>query len=124
MKAQFDHIQVSNNVRVCNYGKQMVYAAACHPDNPEVAALGCKLGLVLIVSLQGGGRVLQRMRGHDEDVYGLSWSPSQGVSLGERRHEEWLLASSSRDKTVRVWSEREGRCVHTLKVGDASFFYS
>ena len=48
---------MSNNVRSCNYGKQMVYTASCHPDNPEVAALGCKLGLVLIVSLQGSGRV-------------------------------------------------------------------
>ena len=50
-------VQVSNNVRTCNFGKQMVYTASCHPDNPEVAALGCKLGLVLIVSLQASGRV-------------------------------------------------------------------
>ena len=44
-------------MRSCNLGKQMIYTVSCHPDNPEVAALGCKLGLVLIVSLQGSGRV-------------------------------------------------------------------
>ena len=38
------------------------------------------------------------------------------VRIGDKSYEEWLLASSSRDKTLRVWSEREGRCVHVIKV--------
>ena len=35
------------------------------------------------------------------------------VKIGDKSYEEWLVASSSRDKTV---SEREGRCVHVIKV--------
>ena len=38
------------------------------------------------------------------------------VRIGDKSYEEWLVASSSRDKTLRVWSEREGRCVHVIKV--------
>ena len=76
---------VTNTTKKLNYGKHVIYCLAVHPYDPEVAAFGCKLGLVLIVNLSGSGRVLQRMRGHDEDVYALAWSPSDQtqVSPGE-----------------------------------------
>jgi WD40 repeat protein len=67
---------VTNTTRKLFLGKYTIFCLALHPDEPEVAAFGCKLGLVLIVSLAGGGRILQKMRGHDEDVYALAWSPS------------------------------------------------
>ena len=107
---------VTSSVRSCNYGKQMVFTVQCHPTKSDILALGCKLGLVLIVNTQGTGRILQRMRGHDEDVYGLAWSPGSGVSIGETSYDEMLLASSSRDRTIRVWSEREGRSVHVMRL--------
>ena len=46
------------------------------------------------------------------------------VRIGDKSYEEWLLASSSRDKTLRVWSEREGRCVHVIKVRISKEFIS
>ena len=69
-----------------------------------------------MVNVQGSGKIVQKMRGHDEDVYGVSWSPCTGVMIGDTSYDEWLVASSSRDKTVRVWSEREGRSVHTIRL--------
>ena len=93
-----------------------MFSVSCHPQKPEIVAIGCKLGLVLIVNIDGTGRIHQRMRGHDEDVYGVSWSPCQGISIGDQSFEEWLLVSSSRDKTLRVWSEKEGRSVHMIRI--------
>ena len=108
---------VTGTASQASYGKQMVFSVACHPGRADTAALGCKLGLVLIVNIEGSGRVLQKMRGHDEDVYGVAWSPaSTGLVLGGQEHEGWLVASSSRDRTVRVWSAAEGRTLHTIKL--------
>jgi WD40 repeat protein len=72
-------------------------------------------GSGLVGKCQGTGSVIHRMRGHDEDVYSLAWSPSMEVMIGEEKYMEWLVASisKSRDRTVRVWFSREGRAVHT-----------
>ena len=32
------------------------------------------------------------------------------------RHSEYLLASSSRDKTARIWSSGQGRVIHSVRV--------
>ena len=82
----------------------------------DVAAFGCKLGLVFIVNLRGTGKILHKMRGHDEDVYSVAWSPSSEIRIGDELHSEWLLASSSRDRSIRLWSSQGGRTVHSLRL--------
>ena len=86
------------------------------------------MGLVFVVSLAGTGRVLQRMRGHDEDVYDLSWSPLPGVAVavsgragdpagGDRLgQQEWILASASRDKTVKLWGTMAGKSIGSVRL--------
>ena len=107
---------MTNTARTLTLGKQAVFSVACHPTQADVVAVGCKLGHLLLLNTQGTGRILSRLRGHEEDVYSLAWSPSSSTKLGETQHEEWLLASSSRDRTVRLWGEREGRPVMTLRL--------
>ena len=109
---------MTNNTRLVTVGKQPVFSVACHPTQVDLVAVGCKMGQLLLVNIQGNGRVLSRLRGHEEDVYGLSWSPGSMTKLGETEYNDWLLASSSRDKTVRVWEEKEGRSVLTLRHQD------
>ena len=82
----------------------------------DVAAFGCKLGLVFIVNLRGTGKILHKMRGHDEDVYSVAWSPRSEIRVGDELHSERLLASSSRDRSVRLWSSHGGRTVHTVRL--------
>ena len=107
---------MTNSTRTVTVGKQSVFSLAAHPTQADLVAVGCKLGHLLLVNTQGTGRVLARLRGHEEDVYSLAWSPSTTTKLGETEHEEWLLASSSRDRTVRVWSQSEARPVLTLRL--------
>ena len=107
---------MTNNTRTITVGKRPVFSVACHPTQPDLVAVGCKLGHLMLVNTQGTGRVVTRLRGHEEDVYSLAWSPSTSTKIGETEHDEWLLASSSRDKTVRVWGQGEGRSVITLKL--------
>ena len=107
---------MTNNTRTVTLGKQSVFSLACHPTQADLVALGCKMGHLMLVNTQGTGRILSRLRGHEEDVYSLAWSPTNNTMLGDTQHEEWLLASTSRDRTVRVWGEREGRSVITLRL--------
>jgi WD40 repeat protein len=73
---------VTNSTRKVFYGKFGIFCLALHPDDPEVAAFGCKMGLVLIVTLASrGGRILHKMRGHKEDCYALSWSPTDKTKV-------------------------------------------
>lgn len=53
-------------------------------------------------------RIIHKMRGHDEDCYGVSWCPVYGT--------DWRLVSSSRDKTLRIWSHAQGKSTHQLKL--------
>ena len=37
------------------YSRNTIFSLACHPDDPDLVAIGCKLGLVLLVSVTGWG---------------------------------------------------------------------
>ena len=50
-------------------------------------------------------------------MYSQAWSPIIDVMIGEEKYMEWLVASSSRDRTVRLWSSREGKDSAELEAG-------
>ncbi|KAF0300133.1 Gem-associated protein 5 [Amphibalanus amphitrite] len=86
----------------------------CSPHTEHVVAVAGKRGLLWTVSLAASGRVLQKLRGHDDDVTSISWCPELTTLLSfEQDH---LLASASKDKTIRVWGTRGGRCHVTQRV--------
>jgi hypothetical protein len=43
-------------------------------------------------------------------------SPSMEVMIGEEKYMEWLVASSSRDRTGRLWSSMKCRTVHIMRL--------
>jgi WD40 repeat protein len=55
------------------------------------------------------GKLLKTLTGHDNQVWGVAWSP---IPLGFRKNGS-ILASASEDKTVKLWSQ-EGRLLQTL----------
>ena len=91
----------------------------------------------------GNGKILQKVRGHDEDIQGLSWSPSRyrNVILDNNflqnsgsdkednllswrnkdnvditYEEDSLIALSSREKTISIWSSNTGRQLVSLRL--------
>ncbi|XP_022084839.1 gem-associated protein 5-like isoform X2 [Acanthaster planci] len=65
--------------------KRHIYCLASCPHNGEFVAIGYKTGLVLIVDISGKGQILQRLRGHDEEVHSVCWSPGLGEDIPLRK---------------------------------------
>ncbi|XP_078691159.1 gem-associated protein 5-like [Branchiostoma floridae x Branchiostoma belcheri] len=102
-----------------------IVSLACSPHQPHLLAAGLKSGPVVLLELQGEGRTVCRLQGHSEDVQSVVWmaadednddnGTSSDESIADKGHGQ-LLASGSKDGTIRVWSTRTGGCVCTLKL--------
>ncbi|XP_037087595.1 gem-associated protein 5-like [Pollicipes pollicipes] len=77
----------------------------CSPHTEHVVAVAGRRGALWTVSLAAGGRILQKMRGHDEDVTSISWCPELNT-----------LLSFEQDHLLAVWGTRGGRCHVTQRV--------
>ncbi|KAI8485194.1 Gem-associated protein 5 [Branchiostoma belcheri] len=102
-----------------------IVSLACSPHQPHILAAGLKSGPVVLLELQGEGRTVCRLQGHTEDVQSVVWmaadddNDDNGTSNDESIADKGpgqLLASGSKDGTIRVWSSRTGSCVCTLKL--------
>lgn len=60
--------------------------------------VGCKNGLIYIVSFQRKGTIVYKLRGHDTEIVSLSWCPSAENVMSENRNKDFLLASGGKDK--------------------------
>ncbi|XP_059487446.1 gem-associated protein 5-like [Neocloeon triangulifer] len=79
----------------------------CSPVNQDIAAVGCKDGLVCIINIKGPGVIQQRHRGHDKAVVSLSWCPDTNK-----------LASSGMDQIIFVWNN--GQTEKTIQLPNKS----
>uniref|UniRef100_A0A4W6DNU7 Gem nuclear organelle associated protein 5 n=1 Tax=Lates calcarifer TaxID=8187 RepID=A0A4W6DNU7_LATCA len=104
-----------------------IFCLTCSPHTWNVVAVGYKDGMIVLIDVSKKGEVMQRLRGHDDEIHSLVWSPvtgedtlynrpedSEGKSAGEERG--CYLASGSKDQTVRIWSTSKGKAVMTLKL--------
>ena len=91
--------------------------APAQAENPIAFSPGCELIVTLTFGLHGelqiwdaitGEKVGGRLEGHGKNVTSISFSPD-GV----------LLATASKDRTVRIWNVADGKELHVL-VGHAS----
>ena len=77
------------------------HCAAISPDGTMIATCGDDAAIVLWDGKSG--KVLGRLTGHREAIYGASFSPD-----GKR------LASAGLDGTARLWDVPAGKCIFTL----------
>ncbi|XP_012728852.2 gem-associated protein 5 isoform X1 [Fundulus heteroclitus] len=107
-----------------------IFCLTCSPHSWKSVAVGYKDGMIVLIDISKKGEVMQRLRGHDNEIHSLAWSPvigedalytraedqeaTNGVSAGEESG--CYLASGSKDQTVRIWSTAKGKGVMTLKL--------
>ncbi|XP_033834692.1 gem-associated protein 5 [Periophthalmus magnuspinnatus] len=104
-----------------------IFCLSCSPHNWSHVAVGYKDGMIVLIDISKKGEVLHRLRGHDDEIHSLSWNPEPGEGALYGRTEDtdaggsvWgegcLLASGSRDQTLRIWSTDRGKSVMMLKL--------
>uniref|UniRef100_A0AAQ5X517 Anaphase-promoting complex subunit 4 WD40 domain-containing protein n=1 Tax=Amphiprion ocellaris TaxID=80972 RepID=A0AAQ5X517_AMPOC len=109
-----------------------IFCLSCSPHTWNCVAVGYKDGMIVLIDVSKKGEVMHRLRGHDDEIHSLSWSPvasedvfysrpedgegstTNGVSAAEEKG--CYLASGSKDQTVRIWSTARGKGVTTLKL--------
>ncbi|XP_012776155.3 gem-associated protein 5 [Maylandia zebra] len=105
-----------------------IFCLTCSPHTWNYVAVGYKDGMIVLIDVSKKGEVIHRLRGHDDEIHALAWSPlahedalytrpedgeaTNGVSGGGGCY----LASGSKDQTVRLWSTAKGKGVMTLKL--------
>uniref|UniRef100_A0A8C4H196 Gem (nuclear organelle) associated protein 5 n=1 Tax=Dicentrarchus labrax TaxID=13489 RepID=A0A8C4H196_DICLA len=104
-----------------------IFCLTCSPHTWSTVAVGYKDGMIVLIDVSKKGEVMHRLRGHDDEIHSLTWSPlaSEDILYGRLEDSEGkqcavpkgcYLASGSKDQTVRIWSSAKGKGVMTLKL--------
>ncbi|XP_042354828.1 gem-associated protein 5 [Plectropomus leopardus] len=107
-----------------------IFCLTCSPHTWSSVAVGYKDGMIVLIDVSKKGEVMHRLRGHDDEIHSLAWSPvasedalysrpedSEAISsvcIGDTKG--CYLASGSKDQTIRIWSTARGKGVMTLKL--------
>ncbi|XP_074466018.1 gem-associated protein 5 isoform X2 [Sebastes fasciatus] len=107
-----------------------IFCLTCSPHTWSSVAVGYKDGMIVLIDVSKKGEVMHRLRGHDDEIHSLAWSPMasedalysrpedseafSGASAGDEKG--CYLASGSKDQTMRIWSSAKGKSVMTLKL--------
>ncbi|XP_076633112.1 gem nuclear organelle associated protein rigor mortis isoform X2 [Colletes latitarsis] len=98
-------------------GKIIPTCLSSCPHNPHLVAVGTKSGLVYILSFQGQGTIVYKLRGHDTEVVSLSWCPSEYNVISKNQKKELLLASGGKDRSIFIWKAGgDGRYEMTISL--------
>uniref|UniRef100_A0A8C9WZ94 Gem nuclear organelle associated protein 5 n=1 Tax=Sander lucioperca TaxID=283035 RepID=A0A8C9WZ94_SANLU len=107
-----------------------IFCLTCSPHTWSSVAVGYKDGMIVLIDVSKKGEVTHRLRGHEDEIHSLAWSPLAGEDAFYSRPEDseandgvsagdvagCYLASGSKDQTVRIWSSSKGKAVMTLKL--------
>nr|XP_014342172.1 PREDICTED: gem-associated protein 5 [Latimeria chalumnae] len=110
-----------------------VFCLSCSPHHEDYIAVGYKDGMIVIIDISRKGEVIHRLRGHDDEIHSIAWSPQpneedfynrqdenqddiNGEPVQESSVKGCFLASGSKDQTIRIWSSSKGKGVMMLKL--------
>ncbi|XP_054267558.1 gem-associated protein 5 isoform X2 [Macrosteles quadrilineatus] len=107
----------SNTIRRLHCGiKILPLCLACCPNEKELIAIGCKNGITLVVDTKGNGKIVHRLRGHEQDVISISWCPVPYNVIRHKRNmdpqaggdsdvksRDLLLATGGVEKSIFIW---------------------
>ncbi|XP_056299460.1 gem-associated protein 5 [Pseudoliparis swirei] len=107
-----------------------IFCISCSPHTWSSVAVGYKDGMIVLIDVSKKGEVTHRLRGHEDEIHSLAWSPvlgddavcsrledieaTSGASAAEEK--SCYLASGSKDQTLRIWNSARGKSVMTLKL--------
>lgn len=83
-----------------------IFSLACSSDFPQLVAIGFRSGRVIVFDFTSNS-VFCDLKGHTEEVHAVKWHKN-------------LLATSSRDKTIRVWKLPSGDLVKEMRIPSAT----
>lgn len=88
-----------------------VHSIAMSPHDKSLVAVGYRSGVLCLVDVMQGV-IRHKLEGHEQEVQCVAWKPADptravvnDVETNEKDDVMWL-ASSSRDKTIKMWSIR------------------
>ncbi|CAG8445709.1 1903_t:CDS:10 [Ambispora gerdemannii] len=95
--------------------KSPIYCISSSPTHDHILAFGFQNGSILIVTITSDFRreIVYNLQGHDQEIHGLSWQDSSGV---DPNNQYTLLASGSRDKTIKIWNVSEEKAIKTISL--------
>lgn len=99
----------AQNYKCLNFGRHQIQVIKSQSD--ELIAIGCRHGLVLIVSINSA-KIIHKIRCSEEDIQGLAWAKDQ---VFEPELNRYLLAVSSRSKVISVWCGQTSTQIANLK---------
>ncbi|CAG8449365.1 10378_t:CDS:10 [Ambispora leptoticha] len=95
--------------------KSPIYCISSSPTRDNILAFGFQNGSILIVMITPDFQreIVHNLQGHDQEIHGLSWQDSSGV---DPNNQYTLLASGSRDKTIKIWNVSEEKAIKTISL--------
>ena len=107
----------SGVVRYQPVAEKIITTSFSHHDITPYLAVGYRMGTINIMMLSGGKlSFLHSLKGHDSDIFRVHWpsSPPPYTSLPTTSHHHDILASVSRDKSVKLWDGATAKLLRTL----------